>query len=148
MRLFYRFLSGLICLCLFAGFTGTATAQTFTIRSISIDNNTKAFYEYLPAGYDPNDTVTYPLIVTLHGQGDLGNGTAASMPLLLRSGITQYISLNKFPSSFTVNGQTFKFIVISPQFVNPMTPSGVDNVINYARTHYNVNPSRVYLTGL
>ncbi|MDQ6844731.1 MAG: T9SS type A sorting domain-containing protein [Bacteroidota bacterium] len=53
----------------------------------------------------------------------------------------------KFPASLSVNGQTFKFIVILPQFSSGASPSNVDQVITYLISHYQVDSNRIYLTG-
>jgi dienelactone hydrolase len=101
----------------------------------------------LPQGY-PNGTQQYPLLVFLHGIGELGDGTMAELPYILRHGPPQIIANGAFPVSFTVNGQTFGFLVISPQFIDTPTVAGIDDVINYAESHYQVDLTRVYLTGM
>ncbi|HUP12925.1 MAG TPA: hypothetical protein VM187_11950, partial [Niastella sp.] len=123
-------------------------AQVQTPRyNTPIGSNVKGFYEYLPKGYDLSDS-TYPLIVFFHGKGELGNGDANSLPAILVDGLTKLINDGKFPVSFTVNATTYKFIVISPQFVVWPSPINVQEVINYAISHYRVNINRIYLTGL
>ncbi|HVS98607.1 MAG TPA: T9SS type A sorting domain-containing protein [Puia sp.] len=123
-----------------------APAQVHTPRNISTGPNSNGFYEYLPAGYSSGNN-TYPLIVFLHGSGEVGNG-GSDLPLVLRHGVPQVINQGKFPSSFTVNGQTFSFIVISPQFIAAPTDSDVSYVIEYAVSHYRVDTGRIYLTGM
>ncbi len=129
-------------------FTNYLAAQVQTPRfSTVIDNNCHGYYEYLPQGY-PNGTQQYPLLVFLHGIGELGDGTPAELPYILRHGPPQVIADGNFPVSFTVNGQSFGFIVISPQFIDTPTVGGIDDVINYAESHYQVDLTRVYLTGM
>jgi len=111
-------------LLLLTGFN--VNAQVQTARYISMNANTKGFYEYLPEGYNASGTQTYPLILFIHGMGELGDGSAAKLPLVLRNAIPKLISQSKFPTSFTVNGQTFRFVIISPQFVDSVSTS-----INY-----------------
>ena len=129
-------------------FSQQAFSQVQTARYISITPNTNAFYEYLPQGYSATSTQKYPFILFLHGSGEEGDGSPTSLPLVLRNGPPKLISQGTFPTSFTVNGQTFRFIVLSPQFINWPTSADVDAVISYAISHYNVDPSRVYITGL
>jgi hypothetical protein len=149
MKFFYRTRVLLLSLLFVsAGSVSKSFSQTFTARFDSITVNSRAFYEYLPIGYNPADSTTYPTIITLHGQGDLGVGNPTTLPLLLRSGIPNTISIGQFPATFTVNGQTSSFIVISPQFIYFPTPLDVDNVINYAIRHYRVDTRRIYVTGL
>ena len=121
-------------------------AQVQTPRNISTGPNSNGFYEYLPAGYSSGSSL-FPLLVFLHGSGEVGNG-GSDLPLVLHHGPPQLISQGKFPSSFTVNGQTFSFIVISPQFISSPSDSDVSAVIKYAIAHYRVDTGRIYLTGL
>jgi poly(3-hydroxybutyrate) depolymerase len=147
MRKIYKFfLAASLCLCCSAYVATSAFAQVQTARYISTGPNSNGFYEYLPAGYSSG--TKYPLLVFLHGSGELGNGTT-DLPNLLDDGSPpDLISQGKFPTSFTVNGQTFSFIVISPQFVIWPKDADVDDVINYAIANYKVDVNRVYLTGL
>ena len=125
-----------------------SSAQVQTARpSTTISTNGHGFYEYLPQGYSTGSQ-TYPLIVFVHGTGEIGDGSAASLPLVLHNGPPKLISQGVFPVSFTVNGLSYKFIVISPQFTTWPTQTDILEVMNYALSHYRVDKTRVYLTGL
>ena len=124
-----------------------ASAQVQTPRFISMVPHTNAYYEYVPEGY-PEANRKYPLLIFLHGSGEAGPGTAASLPAVLRNGPPKLINEGRFPKSFTVNNVNYKFIIISPQFTEWPTENDVDNVINYLIAHYPVDINRVYLTGL
>jgi len=130
-----------------AGLSSFGQQQTPVYANIS--EGVKAFYQYLPQGY-PAAGVKYPLILFIHGSGERGPGTSTSLPLVLRNGIPKLINEGTFPASFTVNGQTFRFLVISPQFGGTGFPSvnDVNNMINYAIANYPVDINRIYLTGL
>ncbi|MBA2744974.1 MAG: carbohydrate-binding protein [Flavisolibacter sp.] len=128
-------------------FTKT-NAQVQTARHISTTPNSNGFYEYLPQGYNPNSTETYPVIIFIHGLGELGDGSPWQLPKMLWAGLPATINGGQFPTSVTVNGQTHKFIVISPQFISWPGSGDVENVINYTLANYRVNTQRVYLTGL
>jgi acetyl esterase/lipase len=121
-------------------------AQTHTPRVISINDQCGGYYEYLPEGYQSSGA-PYPLIVYLHGMGHQGNGST-DLPLLLEAGIPQYINDGLFPRSFVVNNQSYRFIIISPQFNTWPTPSDVEAVISYAVAMYNVDTRRIYVTGM
>lgn len=125
----------------------TVQAQVQTARYVSMIAHTNAYYEYLPQGY-PEGNTKYPLILFLHGTGEAGQGTPATLPNVLRNGPPKLINNGTFPTSFTVNGSTFKFIVISPQFTVWPTEEDTDSVINYLLAHYPIDINRVYLTGL
>ncbi|MEP6711108.1 MAG: T9SS type A sorting domain-containing protein [Ferruginibacter sp.] len=138
------FLAG-IFLCLLC--SSLAKAQIQTARYLSMTTNSNAFYEYLPQGY-PAAGTKYPLMIFLHGSGENGPGTAASLPTVLRNGPPKLINSGTFPTSFTVNSKTYSFIVLSPQCVVWPTEADVDNMIDYAIIHYAVDINRIYLTGL
>lgn len=147
MRKFYElFLAGLLCLFCNTYFVVSSYAQVQTARYVSTSSNSNGFYEYLPAGYS-SGSKKYPLLVFLNGVGELGNG-GSDLPKILDNGPPMLINQGKFPTSFAVNGQTFSFIVISPQFLAWPSDGDVNAVINYALANYHVDTSRVYLTGL
>ena len=88
-------------------------AQVLTPKSISTTANSGGFYEYLPKDYNTG-TASYPLIVFVHGIGELGSGSQADLSKLQWTGLVGLINVGNFPVSFTVNNQNFSFIVISP----------------------------------
>ncbi len=126
---------------------GYSDAQVQTPRYIQTITNSNAYYEYVPQGY-PEPGKKYPLLIFLHGSGEQGPGNEATLPKVLRNGPPKLINNGTFPTSFTVNGSTYKFIVISPQFVVWPTEEDTDSIINYMISHYPVDIDRVYLTGL
>lgn len=137
-----------VALFFFQFFLIRAGAQTLTPRYYqSMTPNTNGFYESLPKGYE-KETESYPLIVFFTGIGELGDGGVDQLVKVLANGTPKHIKEGKFPSSFTVNGETFKFIVIIPQFYGWPSNSDVEGVINYAVKNYRVNTNRIYLTGL
>ncbi|MHA4812609.1 T9SS type A sorting domain-containing protein [Flavitalea flava] len=147
MKEFYQFCSmAFVCLALSILNPHRVLSQVQTARNITINANSNGFYEYLPAGYGSGGQ-TYPLMVFIHGIGELGNGTS-DLPNVLHNGPPKLISQGNFPSSFSVNGKTFSFIVISPQFVAWPTAGDVKAYIDYAIKNYRVDINRIYLTGL
>ncbi|MGB3008450.1 MAG: T9SS type A sorting domain-containing protein [Chitinophagaceae bacterium] len=123
--------------------------QVQTAKYVSMIANSNGYYEYLPSGYStPGNQATYPVLIFLHGLGELGNGSPAELPRVLFNGPPKVINQGNFPSSFSVNGQTFSFIVISPQFIDWPSPLDINNIINYLTQNYRVNINRIYLTGL
>ena len=126
---------------------GGAMAQTHTPKQVNISSQVKGFYEYLPAGYN-NNTRQYPLLISIHGRGQLGNGSPSEIGLVAKYGIPLLIEQDKFPTSFTVNGNTFSFIILSPQFTATPTNTDINNLLEYASRTYRVDQSRIYLTGM
>ena len=113
----------------------------------SISELIKASYQYTPQGY-PESGVKYPLIIFVHGAGEIGPGSPTSLQKILGNGIPKRIENGTLPKSFSVNGQTFKFIIISPQFSAWPSVNDINNTINYAERKYPIDINRVYITGL
>jgi predicted peptidase len=89
----------------------------------------------------------YPLLVSLAGIGNLGNGTTDlykmaknSVPALLQKGL--------FPKSFSTDSETFSFLVVAPQFKKTPSASDVNAMINHAIKKYRIDTSRIYVMGL
>ncbi len=123
-------------------------AQVQTPKYVSMTPLSNAYYEYLPQGYSSGGSQKYPLLIFVHGSGETGDGSPAQLPKVLVNGPPKLINQGIFPTSFSVNGQTFKLIVLSPQFTVWPDDIDIDNIINYAIKHYNVDTTRIYLTGL
>jgi hypothetical protein len=147
MRNFYPyFLRGLLCVCCSVPLFRPANAQ-ISPHSIATSSNSHGYYEYLPHGYTAG-TGKYPLLLFMHGGGELGNGTT-DLPLLLRYGPLQMITAGSWPDSFKVNDKTFQFVIFAPQFINPWpSDDQVDSAVQYALAHYRIDTSRIYMTGL
>jgi predicted peptidase len=112
----------------------------------SINSNVGGFYEALPPAYDSTDK-KYPLLLFLHGGGELGDGNG-QLPLILKNSVTRRLAEKTFPVSFTVNGEEFSFIVISPQFRQWPVVKDVHDILSYAVNTYRVDTTRIYLSGL
>ncbi|HEY8970798.1 MAG TPA: hypothetical protein VIM64_16940, partial [Puia sp.] len=128
----------------------TATPQTNTPRTVSINNNCGGFMEYLPADYPTAATKKYPTIIYIHGGASFGSGSTASLTAMANvEGVPLYIAKGWFPTSIvTPYGDTASFIAISPQFMRaPTSPQDVKAVIDYVLAHYRVDLNRLYLTG-
>ncbi|MET0463709.1 MAG: T9SS type A sorting domain-containing protein [Chitinophagaceae bacterium] len=137
----------LALLCSFFSYF-TTSAQTLTPRYVNIASNIQGFYESLPVGYGSGNE-TYPLLIFVHGMGEMGDGSPGQLPKVLANGVPKLIKEGKFPQSFTVDGQTHKFIVLAPQMKNSSVVDVTLNMlIDYAIANYRVNPNRIYATGL
>lgn len=109
----------------------------------NINSNCAGYYETLPALYKQT-TKKYPLIVFIHGIGELGTGLSR----LNCCGLPYHAKGGTFPAKFLVNGLYYSFIVVSPQFKVRPSASQVQSVIDYAKAKYRVDTARVYVTGL
>jgi predicted peptidase len=104
------------------------------------------FYEILPSMYHQTNK-RYPVLISLHGGGQLGNGTT-DLPLLLNDGVPQLIAKKTFPPNINIKGQNFSFVILSPQFSYIPTNKDVKDFITYVKNNYRMDPSRFYMTGL
>src|ERR1700694_3606519 len=120
----FRVVLFFLSLSLSFSFPFAGISQVQTPRYITTSSNSHGFYEYLPAGYGTGSQ-KYPLMIFIHGIGELGNGVS-DLPRVLKNGPPKLINNGTFPNSFTVNGNTFSYIVISPQFVNIPGPLDID----------------------
>lgn len=91
---------------------------------------------YLPEDYDPASDEKWPLMLFLHGAGERGD----SLALVKMHG----------PPKLVEQGKDFPFILVSPQ-----CPKGqywsIDNLkllLKEIESNYEVDPDRIYLTGL
>lgn len=84
----------------------------------------------------------------MHGAGEVGNGTT-QIARVAANGIPKLISQGKFPSKFTVDGEDFSFLVMSPQCKFGDYPIvTIAPFLSYVLSHYRVDEQRIYLTGL
>jgi predicted peptidase len=136
--------------------TQTQTKITKVIHRSSADNSIEigGYLESLPVSYTTDSTRKFPMIIFLHGSGEVGDGSQTALENLENgpSGSIPYkIKHGTFPTSVTVDGKTFSFIVISPQFAKAggisaslLTKAMIDTAVKY----YRVDTSRIYVTGL
>ena len=117
-----------------------------TAVSANISSNMGGFYKALPARYDYGSN-KYPLMIFLHGAGEVGNGTS-DLSKVLANGVTKLLNQKTFPPQFTVNGTNYSFIVLSPQFKQWPQPSDINSLIDYAIKNLRVDTARIYVSGL
>ena len=148
-----------LCLAFFLLLSGLPThlnAQNVRKHIFDFRGDSLHFLEYKPAGHNsPGNTRQYPLIVFLHGIGEKNN-SSTGLTKLESNGLPQVIRDGN-PMSFTWNGVTDTFIVLSPmcRYSRPDTPNigiwpsdYIHSMINYAKANLRVDTNRVYLTGL
>lgn len=131
--------------------TGFAQVQKQTPVSVSVSTLAGGYYESLPVDYITNTGKRYPLLIFVHGKGELGDGSASQLPRVLANGPSKLINQGKFPNSFIVKGETFSFIVISPQFRTNKYDSAaveINRIVSYCKQKYRVDEERIYVTGL
>ncbi|MTI20522.1 hypothetical protein E1176_05775 [Fulvivirga sp. RKSG066] len=111
-------------------------------------NDTYAFWEYLPEGY--NGETKYPLMIYLHGAGerDKDDNEANVLDNILRHGPPKHISSDEWPVSEEAGDS---FIVLSPQHVSAALEcheaDPLRQFLLWALEEYRVDSSRIYFTG-
>lgn len=114
--------------------------------SVNVNTNIGGYMQALPFRYD-STTKKYPLLVFLHGIGELGNGTT-QLSNAAAVGTPAVIKYNQFPPNFSVNGKNYSFIVITPQFKAWPSSKDVNDMITYAIKQYRIDTTRMYVSGL
>lgn len=100
----------------------------------------QGYWEYLPPGYGGGEK--YPLLVFLHGIGENGNGDS-ELGKVNNTGLSQIIKQDQWPADRP-------FVVVAPQHPGGGCPgpAEIHDFIDYAANKYDINPGRIYLTGL
>jgi predicted esterase len=158
-----------------SGLTGTDSATYLTTRPIGSTDFRNGYYEYLPPSYTATGDAKSPLLLFFNGYGESGDGTPEGLSNMLFAGIPRYIDGGGWdtdrpfvvlshqhveaPGSFdfsSCDGALFggscnmqvqhDLDNAPPAFCT--TPDEVHDFIDYAVSHYNVDPAQVYLTGL
>ncbi len=119
------------------------TSVRQTPRLLGSTDAGNGFYEYLPPGY--GDGVARPLLVFWHGVGENGVGDAGIEDLrqVLANGPPRLINQNRWSNGWP-------FVVLSPQHRGGGCPGSgeIRNFIAWSAEHYDLDPKRLYLTGL
>src|ERR1700752_4694790 len=107
--------------------TSRVSAQVQIAReNVIISNQIHGFWEYLPADYLSNPQKTYPLLVEWHGVGEAGNGSLPALEMVRIHGVARVVKAGLFPKTLTFNGQSYSFIVLSPQYIDALGMSVTD----------------------
>lgn len=151
--------------------TYQATPRTFFTPpqsgQVNPNNDCDGFWEFLPPGYDPNGTKLYPLIIYMHGGGGQGTQTgslddlmrivtvgdppaddwwAVQLPTRIYKSIINAPN-NPFPTSFTVAGETYSFVVMALHCDFIGKAEDVSDYLDYFLANYKIDPNRVFVTG-
>jgi predicted esterase len=123
------------------GAAGGPSSSRLTAHPLGSTSATQGFYEYVPPGYPANGKV--PLLVALHGIGENGDGTT-QIDNVIHVGVGVLLSSNEWP-------EDRPFVVLLPEHQNDGgCPSGqeIQSFIAWGMQNYDVDPKRIYLTGL
>jgi dienelactone hydrolase len=109
----------------------------------NVNSNVAGYWQGVPAKYNTT-TKKYPLILFIHGIGELGT----KLSRMNCCGLPHHMRNNTFPANFNVGGANYSFIVIAPQFKNRPNAAQMQSVIDYARRKWRIDETRIYVTGL
>jgi predicted peptidase len=128
-----------------AASASTAPATALSVKPMGNEGAPLGYLEYLPPSYGTADAA--PLLVFLHGAGEAGDGSEESMELVDDLGIPQLIADGEWSDEQP-------FVVLAPQYATRYAEGecgfGEDlaTFVDFALEHYDVDPARVYLTGV
>jgi hypothetical protein len=154
---------------------GSGSASRLTAHPTGATASPLGYYEYLPPGY--GEGTKKPLLVFLHGYGGNGDGTPAQLANVINdAGIPYYIANNGWaadrpfvvlaPQHNNIDSPAYPYpcdvafggsclMQHQHDYGNPLpagspcwAPSEVQAFLAYALANYDVDPTRVYLTGL
>lgn len=103
------------------------------------------YLEYLPPGY--GDGEQRPLLVFLHGAGEAGDGSETALELVDKLGVPELIAAGDWPDDRP-------FVVLAPQYGTEYAEGecavaeDLAAFLDFATQQYEVDPARVYLTGI
>lgn len=120
------------------------TPPVWTSVRATVNSNVAGFWQGVPAKYSQNPSKSYPLILFIHGIGELGT----NLSRMNCCGLPRHLRYGTFPANFNVNGVNHSFIVIAPQFKSRPTAAHMQSVIDYAKRRWRIDASRIYVTGL
>lgn len=119
--------------------------DTGGIQKANVLGSTDAIYGhyiYTPSSYG-NNSPDYPLLIFLHGSGQTGNSQANPEELkkVIGTGPPRMIHQKKWHPKHPM-------IVASPQLTSGnWNANDIHNFIKYIINNYNINTSRIYVTG-
>ena len=119
---------------------GPASGRHSARPSGTMPGTTAGYYEYLPPHY--GNGALYPLLVFRHGVGENGNG-GSELDKVLAHGPPKLIKADEWPEERS-------FVVLSVQHPGSGCPTveEMDDFFSFALETYDIDPKRVYLTGL
>ena len=153
---------------------GTESASFHTPRPLGTTDASLGYYEYLPPSYGEAGAGS-PLIIHTNGYGENGDGSAEALDRLLFTSIPRFIDIGGWPLErpfvvlstqhiqqpgvpgadpcagvqwFGSCAMQVQHDLSHPPESGCTTPDEIHDFVSYAIDHYDVDPSRVYVTGL
>lgn len=123
-------------------------AARLTARPLDSGDNAAplGYLEYLPPSYGGGAPLS-PLLIFLHGGGEAGDGSGETLDRVRKLGIPRMIADGDWPADQP-------FVVLAPQYGTAPASDRCDiaddiaRFLDFALLSYEVDPARVYLTGI
>lgn len=121
------------------------SSQRVTLQPVgSVEGAPLGYVEYLPPGY--GDDGSRPLLIFLHGFDENGDGSQKALRRIFKLGVPMLIANDKWPESRP-------FVVLMPQYGTDAAQEcrladELADFLRFAVDHYDVDESRVYVTGV
>ncbi|MDW7696032.1 PKD domain-containing protein (plasmid) [Flammeovirgaceae bacterium SG7u.111] len=125
--------------------TNNLMAQDVANQTTKQTSGGTSYLEYLPEDYATSGE-DYPVMIFLHGLGEKGS----DITKVATHGPPKHIK-NGNKMTFEVDGETFSFIVISPQLkgnYGNWPTNYVKEVFDHVKNIYRIDENRIYITGL
>ncbi len=126
------------------GLPGGPSSTRLTLRAKGYGGSALGYFEYLPPSYGNGEL--RPLLLFHHGIGESGDGSVDQVANILNTGLPQLIKNDQWAEEqpFIVLGSQHD----APPFQSCHSTAEIDDFMTFAMAHYDVDPSRVYITGL
>jgi predicted peptidase len=121
------------------------SSQRVTLQpSGSVEGAPLGYVEYLPPGY--GDDSARPLLIFLHGSDENGDGSEEALDPVFKLGVPRLIDNDEW-------AEDRPFVVLMPQYGRDAAQEcrladAIADFLRFAVDHYEVDVSRVYLTGV
>lgn len=117
------------------------------VHLIQVNRAIAGYVSATPQSYQKKGEL-HPLIISLHGSGQYGDGTYTGIAKIFAGGIPKALRDSSFSLAYHLNGEKFSFIILAPQFVAYPKVEVVQSFIEYAKQNYRIDSTRIYVTGL
>lgn len=124
-----------------AGLPGGPSSQRLTAKPLgTVEGATQGYYEYLPPHY--GNGAKYPLLMFYHGIGENGDGVG-ELSKVLNTGLPALLKNDEWPDAQP-------FVILSTQHPGGDCHSDaeISGMLAFAMASYDIDPKRVYITGL
>jgi poly(3-hydroxybutyrate) depolymerase len=113
-----------------------------TSRTLGTSSAHLGYAEHLPADYEANPMAGFPVLIFNHGGGSNANVSGTLDAVIYSGGPPTLIQTGLWDTNLP-------FIVLSPQRQNSadVDIAGLNTFVEYTKSVYNVDASRIYMTG-